>query len=182
MQSQQKDAITTKWCNHGEVSNHGRTSDASTAKIMQWQPNDAITDFRWDVGEMLVKTDNSRITNFKVIWNIKRQCNEMFDDYNYMYNWKVQYDVFPNEHFYRARWSSCSAFRQQIVRSMVRILHWPYTNFLSTINKSSMLHSTKVWNGTLRCCVCNKFDIPGRRVLAAHKTWSEKVSPGWPES
>ena len=55
---------------------------------------------------------------------------------------------------------------------------------LETINKSPMLHSTKVGIGTPRGqCLCS-FDIPGRRILAVHKTGSEMseiVSPGRPE-
>ena len=48
-------------------------------------------------------------------------------------------------------------------------------------NESPRLHSTNLWIGTLRrLCLC-KLDIPGRRMLAAHKTGSEIVSPGRPE-
>ena len=44
---------------------------------------------------------------------------------------------------------------------------------LGTRNDSTRLHSTNMWIGTLR-----GFYIPGCRILAAHKTGSEIVSPG----
>ena len=49
---------------------------------------------------------------------------------------------------------------------------------LSTRNDSPRLHSTKVWICTLRERCLWKLYIPGRRMLAAHKTGSEIVSPG----
>ena len=50
-----------------------------------------------------------------------------------------------------------------------------------TRNESPRLRSTKVWIGTLRgLCLC-KLDIPGRHMLAAHKTGSEIVPLRRPE-
>ena len=47
-----------------------------------------------------------------------------------------------------------------------------------TRNESPRLYSIKVWIGTLRgLCLC-KFDTPGHRMLAAHKTGSEIVFLG----
>ena len=73
---------------------------------------------------------------------------------------------------------ACRLFKE----SEVRILHWPNVNLSGHKKWISRLHSTKVWNGTLRgLCLC-KFDIPGCRMLAAHKTGSEIVSQGDPNA
>ena len=54
----------------------------------------------------------------------------------------------------------------------------PNMNFSGHKKWISKAPLTKVWFGTL--CLC-KLDIPGCRMLAAHKTGSEIVSPGRPE-
>ena len=57
-------------------------------------------------------------------------------------------------------------------------LTWIYLN---TRNESPRLNSTKVWIGSLSGrCLC-QFAISGSRLLAAHKTGSETVSPGRPK-
>ena len=72
------------------------------------------------------------------------------------------YNVYANQGFNGARLSSGSA-NDCFEKSVVWILHWPNVNF----------SGHKVWIGTLRwLCLC-KFDISGRRMMAAHKTGSE---------
>ena len=53
---------------------------------------------------------------------------------------------------------------------------------MGTKKKSLRLHSTKVWICTLRGWCLWKFEIPGRRMFAAHKTGLEWLPKGGPNA
>ena len=85
------------------------------------------------------------------------------------------------KHANGARWSSGSEFDCRSRGSWFESYTGLTRIHLNTRNGSPRHLSTKVWFGILRgLCLC-KFDILRHRMLTAHKTGSEIVSPGRPK-
>ena len=82
---------------------------------------------------------------------------------------------------WRGRVGPVVARSTKYLEVLVRILHWPNVTFSWHKKWTSEAPPDQGVNWYLERAGLCKFDIPGCRMLAAHKTGSEIVSPGRPE-